>query len=127
MVFDHFGSPCHLSDDAVGLGVDEGDDSTPESCEECFGRELGEQQDVAVILLGYQLKYKARRDGEGEGIMPIDGDPPQLVTGAELGRQVLGPIEDHVVLGPGRAVSVSVSSCVSIAYHRVSVVLCDSQ
>ena len=81
-----------------------------------------------MILLGHQLKYKARRDHEeGEGIMPIDGDPPKakLVTGVELGRQVLGPIEDHVVLGPGRAVSVSVSSCVSIAYHRVSVVLCD--
>ena len=49
--------------------------------------------------------------------------PPQLVTGAELGREVLGSVEEYVVLGPGRAASVGVSSCVSVAYHRVSVVL----
>ena len=73
MVFDCLGSPGCLCDDAVSFDVEEGDDRAPEPCEERVGRELGEHLDVAVILFGHELKYEARRDGEGEGIMSIDG------------------------------------------------------
>ena len=76
MVFDCLGSPGCLCDDAVSFDVEEGDDRAPEPCEERVGRELGEHLDVAVILFGHELKYKARRDGEGEGIMSVDGGPP---------------------------------------------------